>query len=231
MPAKIAIPFHRVCAIVGLAFVLLTGCSGASLDELALATAQSLAGTYIAKTQMAEPTETSTPTPSGTPTPTYTATLTYTPTSSPTATPRPTLGSSSIYLNYYLIPATADGPTGCGEETVAFSTGVLPSGDPSTDVRAALERLFNLGIQYQYGAYNPLYESQLIITSVQYEDEFGEIVARTTGNLVRGEKGCQWDMIRNIVRDTVNNAAKGSSFSVNVSFNGHAFNDLVSSDR
>ena len=221
----------RIALIVCLLILSLSACAPGALDEQALGTAQSLAGTYIAQTQTAWPTDTTTPSSTPSPTPTFTLTSTNTPTSTPTATssPQPTLGSSAIYLNIYLIPTDADGPVGCGDQMVAFSTGVLPTGHAETDVRAALERLFNLRVQYQYGAYNPLYLSSLIITSVQYEEALGEINARTTGNLVRGEKGCEWDMIRNIVKATVNNASGGQS--VNVSFNGHAFNDLVSSDR
>lgn len=132
-------------------------------------------------------------------------------------------------MYYYFVAADADGPIGCGEELIPFSTGILPTGDVSTDVRTVLERLFAAKVQYQYGAYNPLYISNLIIESSQYEEAFDEIVVRTTGNLNKGEKGCEWDRIRLVVRATVRAAANGES--VEVRFNQHAFNDYVSSDR
>ncbi len=183
------------------------------------------------ETLQASPSNTASSTPSQTASPS--ATPSFTPTPSPTETETttsvPTLGSSNIYLNIYVLPANADGPVGCGEDLIALSTGILPSGDAITDVRVALERLFSLRVQYQYGTYNPLYSSSLIITSVQFEDEFDEIVVRTTGNLNRGEKGCDWDRIRLMVKATTKKASGGQS--VEVRFNSHAFNDYVSGDH
>jgi len=162
--------------------------------------------------------------PSATAPPTLPATSTPT----PTETPVPTLGSSNIYINIYLVAADGDGPIGCGENLVPLSTGILPSGDPAVDARVALERLFGLGVQYQYGTYNPLYRSSIIITSSMYEDDFGEIVVRTTGNIDRGENSCDRNRIRLAVNATARNAAGES---VEVRYNQHAFNDVVSTDK
>jgi hypothetical protein len=173
------------------------------------------------------PSATITESPTATSTETATATKTATPSETPTETP--TDGPLAGALYYFFTAADTDGPVGCGEDLVSFSTGIVGTGDAATDVRIALERLFNAGVKYQFGAYNPLYGSSLIITSVQYEEEFDEIVVRTTGNLNRGEKGCDWDRIRLVVRATVRGASGGES--VEVRFNHHAFNDYVSSDR
>ena len=184
------------------------------------------------------PTPTSTPVPASatqteSPSPTMTETATATASSSPTATATATetatAGPIPGAMYYYFVAADADGPIGCGEELIPFSTGILPTGDVAADVRTVLERLFAAKVEYQYGAYNPLYFSNLIIESSQYEDSFGEIVVRTTGNLNRGEKGCDWDLIRRVVDATVRGASNGES--VEVRFNQHAFNDMVSDDR
>jgi hypothetical protein len=213
--------------------LIITFVSSCDKSDSALAfqsTVEVLVDNYVAATTAAIaskrviPSDTPTQTATATPFPTETPTVTPTNTS----TPVPTLGSSDIYLNIYFIPSNADGPIGCGEELVALSTGILPTGDAITDVRVALEKLFSVRVQYQYGTYNPLYSSSLIITSVQFEDEFDEIVARTTGNLNRGEKGCDWGRIRLMVRATTKAASGGQS--VEVRFNQHAFNDYVSSD-
>jgi hypothetical protein len=198
---------------------------------LGLVSCSAIPGLAESTATLVEPTATATesPTPLPTETPTHTATATETSTPTETPTETPTAGPLEGALYYFFTAANADGPIGCGEELVSFSTGIVGSGDAITDVRIALERLFGAGVQYQFGAYNPLYGSSLIITSVQYEEEFDEIVVRTTGNLNRGEKGCDWDRIRLVVRATVRGASGGES--VEVRFNHHAFNDYVSSDR
>lgn len=173
-------------------------------------------------------TSTLTPTSTSSPTPSVTATNVPTETSTYTPTAPPNLGSSDVYINIYLIAADADGPIGCGENLVSLSTGIRPSGDPALDTRVALERLFGLGVQYQYGAYNPLYGSSIIITSSMYEEAFGEIVVRTTGNINRGENSCDRNSIRLAVNTT---SRKAAGQSVEIRYNDHAFNDVVSTDR
>lgn len=175
------------------------------------------------------PKATQTESPSSTPTETATHTASATATATETPTETATSGPIPGAMYYYFVAADADGPIGCGEELIPFSTGILPTGDVATDVSTVLERLFAAKVEYQYGAYNPLYFSNLIIESSQYEDAFGEIVVRTTGNLNRGEKGCDWDLIRRVVDATVRAASNGQS--VEVRFNQHAFNDMVSDDR
>lgn len=222
---------HSFLAISGICcslLLLLSACSTGKDEQSAFASAVAIAATSLVQTEEARPpSNTPTITPSQTSSPTPIPSQTASATASPS--PAPTLGASNIYLNVYVLPSNSDGPIGCGENLVALSTGVLPTGDPVSDVRVALERLFSLRVQYQYNTYNPLYSSSLIITSVQFEDEFGEIVVRTTGNLNRGEKGCDWDRIRLMVRATTRAASGGES--VEVRFNQHAFNDYVSSDR
>lgn len=219
--------FLAISSISCSLLLLLSACNSAKDEQSAFASAVAIAATSLVQTEEARPSNTSTITPSQTSSPTPIPSQTASATPSPTSAP--TLGASNIYLNVYVLPSNSDGPVGCGENLVALSTGVLPTGDLVTDVRVALERLFSLRVQYQYNTYNPLYSSSLIITSVQFEDEFGEIVVRTTGNLNRGEKGCDWDRIRLMVRATTRAASGGQS--VEVRFNQHAFNDYVSSDR
>ena len=196
-----------------------------------LASCSAIPGLAEATATIVEPSATLTESPTATASETATATETSTATETPSETPSetPTDGPLEGALYYFFTAANADGPIGCGEDLVSFSTGVVGTGDAATDVGIALGRLFNAGVQYQFGAYNPLYGSSLIITSIQYEEEFDEIVVRTTGNLNRGEKGCDWDRIRLVVRATVRGASGGES--VEVRFNHHAFNDVVSSDR
>jgi hypothetical protein len=130
----------------------------------------------------------------------------------------------------YFIPLNDEGePDGCGSQLVGVNTGLLPTGDAAVDAPAALARLFGVRQQYLIGLYNPLYGSNISIDSAGYEAAYGEVVIHTSGNISRGEDKCDWDRIRAMVKATLRNASPDQS--VEVRFNGHAFNDIVSGDH
>lgn len=211
----------------GLALILLAACGPSLSPADQQATAQALAGTIIAQTQTAAPSNTATITASPTQIPTNTATPTASPT--PTTTATATLGYVPGAMNVYLIAADANGPIGCGEQLVPLNIGILPSGDPVTDVRTVLQSLFGIRRQYLIGLYNPLYLSSLNIDRVELNSDAGEINVQLSGSLVRGEDHCTWDQIRRMGLATT--SAVGGEFDVVMRYNQHLFEDYVSGDH
>ena len=220
-------PSPRLITLL-LAAALLAACGPS--PEAAAATSQALAATIIAETVAAMPTDTATATTTHTPTATETLTPSYTPTPSDTPSATAYAGPLEGAMLMYFIPLDDEGePAGCGDKLVAVNTGILPTGDAATDAAAALARLFGVRQQYLIGLYNPLYGSNINIDSAGYEAAYDEVVINTSGNISRGDDKCNWDRIRAMVRATLRNASPEQS--VEVRFNGHAFNDIVSGDH
>ncbi len=202
--------------------------------EDARATAVLLAQTMVVGTSGAASTATALARPSDTPLPpTNTATLTPTITLSPTATETATATSFAGHSpnelrNYYLI-ADDGGPVGCGDTLAYVYIGILPSGDIETDVRVTLEALFRPKGQYPFGLYNPLWASNITIQSVTYNPATGTALVDSTGDVGRGDPGCEWDRIRVQVNTTASHIPGPGD--VEIKLNGRPFNDWVSSDR
>ena len=227
----------RIFIAVVILALLLSACGGEPTlapEEMA-GTALVLGETIVAGTSTAvallatdtpiPPTATFTPTVTQTPTFTLSPTITETPTISPVpGTDTPVPGTMEIYF-VYLNPTEDDE---CGYSLVPVSIGVLPSGDPQADVATVLGRLFSTGVKYVGGLYNPLYASTVQVDSVSYDSANQEILVQASGPLIRVED-CDWTYIRGQVNTTVNRIPGVSQ--VEIKLNGHAFNDLVSTDK
>jgi hypothetical protein len=165
------------------------------------------------------PTETKTQMPTLTLSPTITLTQTET-SIPPTTTPIP--GTLEVFYVYF--NKTEEDP--CGHYLIPASIGVLPSGDPQTDVATVLGRLFNTKVMYVSGLYNPLYASTLQITNVSYDITNNEILVQTSGSLVKMEV-CDATYIKSQVNTTLRNIPGVQRVEIKV--NGTPLNDLISS--
>lgn len=232
---------NKLKLLIGLSLLsLLAACGPAPINPADLeSTVQAVAETIVAETSAALPTTTLPPTPTATATtPAATATPSNTPTPPPsdtptatqTLTPSPTFDykDPNQLFNYYVVP-NADGVVECGANLAKIGIGILPTGDPVTDIRLTLQTLFAPKAQWVYGLYNPMYGSNISITDIQWNDELKEYWVYTTGSLIRGEQSCQWDFLRNQINYTIKNIPGVEG--VEVRFNKHAINDVLTSDR
>jgi hypothetical protein len=223
---------NTLTVLLVLLTALLSACGPARMTAEQIAgTSVVMAQTIVAETAAAQPSATNTAAPpSATPESTATDTFTESPTPQPSETPTPTptfdYRNPNQLFNYYIVP-DENGEIGCSTNVAKVGIGVLPSGDPETDIRATLLSLFGPKDRIIFGLYNPLYGSNLTITGIEFKS--GEWHVYTTGSLPRGEQSCTWDQMRVVINATIRNIP--GDFSVEVNYNNHAMNDYLTSDR
>jgi hypothetical protein len=154
------------------------------------------------------PTQTPTFTPTFTATNTATATLVPTDTTTPTPTPEPTntpvpivVSNSGIVI--YLVHLLGDGSDPCQANLVPVSTGLLASGDVKQDVTTAVNKLFSLGVKYSGNLYNPLYQSHLRVTDLDFNKSKKDMTLFLTGSFTKPKIDCEKQLYRNQVWDTI----------------------------
>ena len=204
----------RVTSSILILTFLIAACStGAEFTEETFA---------IQKTESATetPSPTSTPIPTQNPTvtPTFTATKTATATSTatlvptdtttPTPTPEPTntpvpIVVSNSGIEIYLVHMLGDGSDPCQANLVPVSTGLLASGDVKQDVTTAVNKLFSLGVKYSGNLYNPLYQSKLRVTDLDFNKSKKDITIYLTGSFTKPKNDCEKQLYRNQVWDTI----------------------------
>jgi hypothetical protein len=80
----------------------------------------------------------------------------------------------------------------------------MPTGNISDDVSVALKSLFSTGSQYVGELYNPLYQSKLSISKIEFKKQTGEITVFLNGGFTKPKDDCDklgyraqvWDTIR-----------------------------------
>ena len=158
------------------------------------------------------PTQTATLTVTPTATLTATATRTKTPLPSPTATatatntqtPAPAFGGGGVYMIKYFVLLDTGGPIGCGDSLIASSTGQISTGNVKEDIKIALNSLFSTGVKNVGELYNPLYQSKLRVTSVEFKGSGkDEVIIHTTGRFVKPKDSCDKARYRWQVWETV----------------------------
>jgi hypothetical protein len=129
------------------------------------------------------------------PTETATVTLTSFPTDTPTPTETPTStqppptpsGEDAIYV--YYIQLNTDGPVACGDSLIKANTGLWRTGDIAADVKTALGRLF-YKTKFFGGLYNPVYLSNMSVTTVDFNESTGLVNVYLDGTYVRSGDRC-----------------------------------------
>lgn len=180
---------------------VLSACSGSSSPETMEITESPVAtSTSLPPTETPlPPTATATPTVTPSATQTATATDTETPLPSPTATatatgtptPAPVVGGGGVYMIKYFVLLDTGGPIGCGDSLIASSTGQISTGNVKEDIKLALNSLFSTGVKYVGDLYNPLYQSKLRVTSVEFKGSGkDEVIVHLTGQFVKPKDPC-----------------------------------------
>jgi len=160
------------------------------------------------------PTATATSTETPTATWTATATRTETPLPSPTATATatatatvtsaPVVGGGGVYMIKYFVLLDTGGPIGCGDSLIASSTGQISTGNVKEDIKIALNSLFSTGVKNVGELYNPLYQSKLRVTGVEFKGSGkDEVIIHLTGQFVKPKDPCDKSRYRWQVWETV----------------------------
>ena len=218
--------------LVGLLATVLAGCSQAAVN-------QNLASPTVAVEPTLQPTQPPTatlPPPTATdtaPAPTATPTLTpqplptdtATPSSTPTETaPPPTpSGDQAIYI--YLVQTGTGGPIACGDSLIKINTGLWRTGDNATDIKTALRSLL-VKVKNLAGLYNPVYLSNMSVTSVEFRPNTGETRVDLTGSYVRSGDRCDDGRVHDQIWSTIRQfpGIKGNPV---VTLNGNLLGDIL----
>jgi hypothetical protein len=169
--------------------------TGAVRTENAESTRQAeLAGTTTrSSTATEEPTSTDIPTGTSTLSPTEVATLTATgtttPSETPTNTPVPWGFIPDNAIVFYLTSIGTGGPVGCGDSLIKLSTGQVKTGDLPTDLKIALDAVFNTA-QNVGGLYNATYPSLLKVSQVDFNASSGVAEVVLSGSYQKPRDGC-----------------------------------------
>lgn len=167
-------------------------------------------------TATATSTATLTPLPSDTPTPEPTATETLPP-------PTPS-GDQAIYI--YAIQTGTGGPVACGDSLIKINTGQWRTGDNATDIATALRRLL-VKSPYLAGLYNPVYLSNMAVSSVNFNPTTGQATVDFTGTYVRSGDHCDDGRVHDQIWTTIRQfpGVKGNPM---VRLNGNLLGDVLS---
>jgi hypothetical protein len=142
------------------------------------------------------PTEMPTDTPIEPPSPTVTATPTTTPTSGPVAVPE-----EAIYI--FFAQASGGDAQDCNRTVIPAYSGFVRTGDLRKDVTTALNRLFAVGVKNVGSLYNPLYQSRLTVSQIDYNQSKPSLTVYMTGAFVKPKNGCDQLRYRDQVWATV----------------------------
>jgi hypothetical protein len=142
------------------------------------------------------------------PTETATVTLTSFPTDTPTPTETPTStqppptpsGEDAIYV--YYIQTGTDGPVACGDSLIKANTGLWRTGDIEADVKTALGRLFYKS-KFIGALYNPVYLSNMSVTTVEFHESTGLVDVYLDGTYVRSGDRCDDGRVRAQIWTTI----------------------------
>ena len=147
--------------------------------------------TLIPPTEAPTATSTPTDTPTATFTPEPSPTNTSTPTETPTVTSAPAaqmLPGNAIMI-YFILPDTG-GPVACGDNLIGVYSGLVATGDVKTDVTAAFNRLFSIGVKEYKGLYNALYQSKLSVSKIDYNKSAKDITIYSPKGYVKPKTDC-----------------------------------------
>jgi hypothetical protein len=116
----------------------------------------------------------------------------------------------------------------CGDSLIKVNTGLYRSGDVAADVRTALGRLFNKQ-QYLGNLYNPIFRSNINVTSVDFKDYEGLVDVSLDGAYVRSEDRCDDGRVRAQIWTTIRQFPGVNT--VYILLNGNLLGDILASDR
>lgn len=207
----------RLCKCLLILFILMiTSCSPITASQssnIDMAEDITPAETRIpTKTKVPSQTPSLTATQTATATLTATATVTATrfptKTSSPTTTPEPTdtpipISAQSSGISIYLVHLLGDGTDPCQANLVPVSTGLVATGDVKQDVKTAVNALFSLGVKYSGVLFNPLFQSNLRVSDLEYKKSDNDITVYLTGSFAKPKTDCEKKLYRNQVWDTI----------------------------
>lgn len=227
--------------LIILLIVVVSGCAAQTPEPTPIPPTS----TEVPPTKTPLPTDTPVPpTPTATETPTITAsststsspsptiTLTHTPTY--TLTPPPSSGgtgggSVEDPIRIYFVQPPVGGAEGCGEVAIGVGIGQSRSNEISKDAEIALANLFSYKSEYVFGLYNPLFRSNIKVSSVDFSRSSGHITVNLRGTYKKPQDDC--DNLR--VKAQVWSTAKQfrGVKTTNIYLNGIPFGDRVSNDK
>ena len=175
--------------------------------------------TIVPYTPTASPTKTSSLTP--TITSTFTPTATYTSTPSSTAT----IDNPNNVLRIYLISTSTDGPI-CGDYAIGIRTLTSISDNVEQDVTNALIQLLGISSVMVGGLYNPLANSDIKLSNVDFDQADGLVTVYLRGEYHKPEDRCDNTRVRAQVWSTVKQFPQVKA--TNIYLNNMPFGDKLS---
>jgi hypothetical protein len=108
--------------------------------------------------------------------------------------------NGSGYIYKYLILRNTGGPIACGDTLFPVYVGKR-TGDVKQDIKIALKSLFSTS-KVSSGLYNPLANSKLKVSGVQYNPKNTQTTVRLAGRLVKPDNFCDIARARAVVWTT-----------------------------
>jgi hypothetical protein len=183
------------CLVIIGNFVLLSCTSTPVTPESSFSSEGSNSSSGALQTDTPYPTRTPlpsvTPLSSDTPTPEPSATPSSTHTQAPTDTATPGLAAipENAIMLYFILPGTG-GTIACGDSIVPAYSGLTKSGDIKKDITTALNRLFSIRTKKVGILSNPLFQSNLKVSSVDYNKSSERITVYLNGGFVKPKDEC-----------------------------------------
>ena len=99
---------------------------------------------------------------------------------------------------FFLTSIGTGGPVGCGDTLVKLSTGQGKTGDLATDLKIALDAVFN-NAQYAGALYNATYPSVLKVAQVDFNASSGVATVQLAGSYQKPASSCDASRYRSQV--------------------------------
>jgi hypothetical protein len=115
----------------------------------------------------------------------------------PTSTP---YGQKPIYI--YFVQLKTGGNVGCGDSLVPVQTNVSTTDDMIKNVQLALQQLFLYHVANFGNLYNPLYKSEITVSSVDYGPS-GQVVVELTGKYGKTDDACDGGRVFAMLQKTI----------------------------
>ena len=103
----------------------------------------------------------------------------------------------------FLVHLLGDGTDPCQANLIPVSTGLLITGDVKQDVTTAVNRLFSLSVKYSGNLYNPLFQSKLRVSDLDFKKSRKDITVYLTGSFTKPKEDCEKQLYRNQVWNTI----------------------------
>lgn len=218
--------------VPGLIAFILFGCTGQTnatptplLEKASSIPAATAAPSDTAVPPTLTPTATVIP-PTFTASPTLEPTATTQPSATPTDTPLPPTPSGDQAIYIYLIQTGTGGPIACGDSLIKINTGRPRTGDVAADVATALRSLLVKSPTIS-GFYNPVYLSNMSVSSVEYKPATKSVTVNLSGTYVRSGDRCDDGRVHDQIWTTIRQFPETKSSPL-VLLNGNLLGDILS---